>query len=70
LNRLAPNKKYLPRLRKSHCIPSLRLLHPLVDSNQFDGMLKLVPLLAGFLSCQCCAMTLANIEASFTKRKG
>jgi len=30
--------------------------HPVVDSNQLGGMLKLVPLLAGFLSCRCCVM--------------
>ena len=48
----------------------LGLLPHVVDSNQLDGMLELLPCMPAFLSCQCCAMTLPDIEASFTKRKG
>ena len=64
------NGKRTIAVEKSHCDPLLGPLHHVVDSNQLDDTLKLLPLHAGFLSRHCCAMTLPDIEASFTKRKG
>jgi hypothetical protein len=55
---------------KSHRNSWLEPLHHIVDLNQLDGRLKLLPLLAAFLSWHSCAMTLPDIGASFTKWKG
>ena len=64
------NSKLTIAVEKSLCNPLLESLHHVVDSDQLDDTLKLLPLHAGFLSRHCCAMTLPDIEVSFTKRKG